>query len=301
VAGALVALLACGVAIAARGGDSAPAARPQATTASAKASRAARTTAEPARAPTRTLPVAPPATAMPGAHRAPHEAVPILMYHVIGTRGPATPNPGLWVSPADFTAQVAALKRRGYHGVTLRQVWNAWHRRAKLPRKPLVLSFDDGYLGQVRDALPALAATGWAGVLNLKVDNLADIGGTKAVKRLVRAGWEIDAHTITHPDLTTVDAARLRDEVAGSRKRLRRLFGVPVSFFCYPSGRYDATVVAAVRAAGYLGATTTHLGWASPGDDAFTLPRLRVDGEMTPAALLARLHDTRAGATPSGP
>jgi peptidoglycan/xylan/chitin deacetylase (PgdA/CDA1 family) len=235
----------------------------------------------------------PPVAALPGAHRAPHEPVPILMYHVIGTRGPLTTNPGLWVAPADFAAQVRALKGARYHAVALQDVWNAWRRHGKLPSNPVVLSFDDGYAGQVRDALPILAAARWPGVLNLEVHNLADMGGTKAVKRLVAAGWEIDAHTISHPDLTTLGPAALRDQVAGSRARLRRLFGVPVSFFCYPSGRYDAAVIAAVKAAGYLGATTTALGWATPASDAFTLPRVRVDGAMSPEAVLQRLRDTR--------
>ena len=237
--------------------------------------------------------VGPATLPVPGAHRAPHEAVPILMYHVIGTRGPTTPNPGLWVAPADFRAHVLALREAGYNAVTLQTVWNAWHRRGLLPSKPLVLSFDDGYAGQVRDALPALAAAGWPAVLNLAVANLADLGGTKAVKRLIAAGWEIDAHTISHPDLTTLGPDGLRAEIAGSRARLRRLFGVPVSFFCYPSGRYDATVIAAVKAAGFVAATTTQLGWASPAGDPFTLARVRVDGGMTADAVLTRLRDAR--------
>jgi peptidoglycan/xylan/chitin deacetylase (PgdA/CDA1 family) len=235
-------------------------------------------------------------TAMPGAHRAPHEAVPILMYHVIGTRGPSTPNPGLWVAPADFAAHVRALRRAGYHAVTLQAVWDAWHRHGKLPRKPVVVSFDDGYAGQVRDALPALSDVGWPGVLNLELHNLADIGGTKGVKRLIRAGWEVDSHTISHPDLTTLAPDALREEVAGSRARLRRLLGAPVRFFCYPSGRYDAAVVAAVKAAGYLAATTTELGWASPARDPFALPRVRVDGAMSAEAVLQRLRDTSPAA-----
>lgn len=231
-------------------------------------------------------------TAMPGAHRAPHEAVPILMYHVIGTRGPSTPNPGLWVAPADFAAHVRALRRAGYHAVTLQAVWDAWRHAGKLPRKPVVLSFDDGFAGQVRDALPVLSDVGWPGVLNLELGNLAGMGGTKAVKRLVRAGWEIDSHTISHPDLTTLGPDALREEVAGSRARLRRLFDAPVRFFCYPSGRYDAAVVAAVKAAGYVAATTTELGWASPGRDPFALPRVRVDGAMSAEEVLRRLRDT---------
>jgi len=248
-----------------------------------------------------TPPVAPPAapkvvrakrpTAVPGAHRAPHEAVPILMYHVIGTRGPSTLNPGLWVAPAEFAAHVRALRLAGYHAVTLQAVWDAWRHAGKLPRMPVVLSFDDGFAGQVRNALPALSDVGWPGVLNLKLGNLADMGGTRAVARLVRAGWEVDSHTISHPDLTTLGPDALREEVAGSRARLRRLFGVPARFFCYPSGRYDAAVVAAAKAAGYVAATTTQLGWASPGRDPFALPRVRVDGAMTAEDVLRRVRD----------
>lgn len=232
---------------------------------------------------------------MPGAHRAPHEAVPILMYHVIGIRPPGTPNPTLWVSPTDFAAHIRALKAAGYHTVTLAQVWNAWHHAGKLPRKPLVLSFDDGYLGQVRFAMPTLARQGWAGVLNLKLGNLKDMGGTRAIKRMIRAGWEVDSHTITHPDLTTLGAQQLHDELVGSRTRLKRYFHVAVSFFCFPSGRYDDRVIAAVKDAGYRAATTTQLGWARPGADPFTLPRVRIDGGMSAQAVLARIRDVRAG------
>jgi hypothetical protein len=64
---------------------------------------------------------------------------------------------------------------------------------------------------------------------------------------------------------------------------------VPVIFFCYPSGRYDATVEAAVRSAGFVGATTTHPGLARRTDDPFALPRVRVSGGESPAALVAQV------------
>jgi peptidoglycan/xylan/chitin deacetylase (PgdA/CDA1 family) len=109
------------------------------------------------------------------------------------------------------------------------------------------------------------------------------------VRKLIGAGWEIDAHTLTHPDLTQVDAARLKDEVAGSRAAIRARFHVPVNFFCYPSGRYDATVVAAVQAAGYLGATTTNYGIARPGD-LYTLDRVRISGSDGVKGFAAKLQ-----------
>ncbi len=233
-----------------------------------------------------------PIAEMPGAHLAPHEPVPILMYHVIGRIKPGTPLKLPWVSPEEFRSQVRALKRAGFNAVTQRQVWKAWHHGGKLPSKPIVFSFDDGYSGQVRHALPILRRAGWAGVLNLTLENLREMGGTRAVKRMIRAGWEVESHTLTHPELTTLAPEDLRRQLSGSRKRLRRLFHVPVSFFCYPGGRYNDAVIAALRDAGYKAATTVVAGWAHP-DDRFTLRRVRVDGGMGAEALLRRVRDAR--------
>ena len=211
-----------------------------------------------------------------GPHNAP---VPILMYHVISEPVPNAPFPELYVKPADFAAQVKWLADQGYHAVTLRRVYDFWKGKRVLPPKPIVLSFDDGYRSDFTVALPVLRKQKWPAVLNLEVANLTPVWGTRPgmVKKLIDAGWEIDAHTLTHPDLTTVDSARLTQEVAGSRSQIRKRFGVPVDFFAYPSGKYNDAVIAAVKAAGYLGATTTTEGLAGP-KDMFTLNRVRVDG-----------------------
>ena len=81
----------------------------------------------------------------------------------------------------------------------------------------------------------------------------------------------------------------LRHEVAGSRRAIRRLFGVTPRFFCYPAGRYDAETIAAVEAAGFEGATTTAFGLASPTAARFTLARVRVDRGDGAAGLMRKL------------
>lgn len=219
--------------------------------------------------------------------------VPILMYHVIDDPPAAVPYPELYVRTSDFVAQMRWLARRGYHPVTLRRVWEHWRRGAPLPSKPVVVSFDDGYRSTAEVALPALRERGWPGVLNLKVRSLERAWGIRPrqVRMLIAAGWEIEAHSLTHPDLTAVGNRQLTVEVAGSRASIQKRFGVPVDFFCYPSGRHDARVIAAVRRAGFLGATTTLDGLARP-DELFTLRRVRVsrsDGVSGLAARLSRL------------
>src|SRR5262249_40321448 len=156
----------------------------------------------------------------------------------------------------------AWLAAHHFHAVTLQAAYDHWRRGAPLATRPVVFTFDDGYRSQYANALPILRAHSWPGVLDLTVRNENDRWGMPPplVRRMIHAGWEIDAHSITHPDLRTLDAPRLQREVQGARTLLRRQFHVPVNFFCYPAGRYDATVVEAVRKAGYLGATSTEFG-----------------------------------------
>jgi peptidoglycan/xylan/chitin deacetylase (PgdA/CDA1 family) len=199
------------------------------------------------------------------------------MYHVLGDPPAGAPFPQLYVSDSDFAGQMRWLAHHGYTAVTLRSVWDHWHGGASLPPRPVVVSFDDGYRSVAATAFPVLRDRGWPAVLNLAVKNLRVRGGIseRQVRRVIAGGWEIDAHTLSHPDLTAVDDRRLTREVAGSRRELRRLFGIPVDFFCYPGGRYDRRVIAAVRAAGFLAATTTVDGLASPAVP-FELRRVRV-------------------------
>jgi len=216
--------------------------------------------------------------------------VPILMYHVIADPPADAPYPQLYVSERDFAGQIRWLARHGYRAVTQRQVWNHWHRRGPLPPKPVVISFDDGYRSVAEAAWPHLQRRSWPAVLNLTVKNLHVSGGLSQynVRRLLADGWELASHTLTHPDLPSLDARALTHEVSRSRVVFRAKFGVPVDFFCYPAGRYDARVIRAVRRAGYLGATTTLEGLARP-DEPYELRRVRVSRGDGVAGLAEKL------------
>jgi peptidoglycan/xylan/chitin deacetylase (PgdA/CDA1 family) len=201
--------------------------------------------------------------------------VPILEYHVLGQAPEGAPYPELYVGRTDFSKQMDWLEEQGYEAVTLEQVEEAWYHGGKLPPKPIVLSFDDGYRPQFTFALPELRKHGWAGVLNLKAEG-SDLYESN-VKAMIGAGWELAAHTIHHLDLTELGPEELKEEVAGSRAILRREFHVPVENFCYPAGQFDETVIAAVEAAGYVGATTEISGYAEK-DAPYELARFEILG-----------------------
>jgi peptidoglycan/xylan/chitin deacetylase (PgdA/CDA1 family) len=225
------------------------------------------------------------------------EPVPILIYHVIAAPPPGAPFPGLYVEPAEFAEQMQALKRAGWHAVTLDQVEAYWRRGVPLGAgKPIVISFDNGYNSQFTQALPVLRRLGWVGDENIQLTGLPPSQGglgPEQVRGLLAAGWELDTQGISHADLITLDAEQLRYQVAVARQILQRRYHVPVNWFCYPSGDYDPTVVAAVEAAGFTGATTVVPGWAHPSDNPYSLHRVRVLGGTTANELLELLADTR--------
>ena len=290
---AAAALVAAIVVVADASGGSSAARDPAARSARPSALPAPARTPGPRRAPTASSSAGPPGT----------EPVPILMYHVIAAPPPDAPFPGLYVEPAEFAEQMQALKSAGWHAVTLDQVEAYWRRGVPLGAgKPIVLSFDNGYQSQYTQALPVLRRLGWVGDENIQLTGLPPSQGglgPEEIRGLLAAGWELDTQGISHADLVTLDAEQLHYQVAVARQILQQRYHVAVNWFCYPSGDYDPTVVAAVKAAGFIGSTTVVPGWAHPSDDPYRLHRLRVLGGTTGQELLELLAGTRED--PPGP
>jgi peptidoglycan/xylan/chitin deacetylase (PgdA/CDA1 family) len=215
-------------------------------------------------------------------HRGP---VPILVYHALGSPPPSEPYPGLYVSRGVFEAQMAWLARHGYQAVTLDEVMGAWYHGGTLPAKPIVITFDNGYPEQVGFAPAVLSRYGWPGVLN---EITAGHLKPAQLRRVLAIGWEVDSHSVSHPDLTTLSAAELRYQLVASRRYLQSTFHIAANSFCYPSSKYDSAVVAAVEAAGYTNATTENAGYATRGRP-FELDRFEIEGGQGVAGLAADL------------
>jgi peptidoglycan/xylan/chitin deacetylase (PgdA/CDA1 family) len=201
-----------------------------------------------------------------------HTPVPILVYHHV--QGSLEGDYLAYVGTSQFAGQLRYLRSHGYHPVTIQQVWNDWTGKADLPRRPVVLSFDDGYVDQYSNAAHLLRRYRWPAVLNVVVHNGTALRDAQ-IRRMIGWGWEIGSHTSHHAILTRCSSATLRRELVDSRRALEQKYGVQVDFLCYPGGVYDARVMRAARDAGYLVATTIHYGAATPYGR-YALPRIAV-------------------------
>lgn len=212
--------------------------------------------------------------------------VPILVYHALGNPPANDPYPGLYVSYGEFRAEMRWLYQHSYQAVTLDEVMHAWYHGGKLPAKPIVITFDNGYPAQATFAPAVLSKYGWPAVLNeITAGHLVN----SRLRSLLRIGWEIDSHSVTHPDLTTLGPAALRYQLVASKRFLERNFHIPVNSFCYPSSKYNATVIAAVKAAGYTNALTENPGYANRSDP-YLLNRFEIEGGAGVSALAADLQ-----------
>ncbi|MGI8579140.1 MAG: polysaccharide deacetylase family protein, partial [Solirubrobacteraceae bacterium] len=210
--------------------------------------------------------------------------------------------PDLTVEPANFDAQMAAIVRAGYHTISQVQLFDALARGKPLPRKPVMITVDDGYIDDVRQILPELRRRRMIATFYIITSRFREPGfvNEDQVRELERSGMDIGAHTRTHANLPALDSAALKSEVAGSGSDLKRVLGHPVYWFAYPYGAFDATVVQAARAAGFVLAVTTRGGTRESSQHSLTLSRIHVGRASTPSSLLACLAPIGGCGGPGG-
>lgn len=208
-----------------------------------------------------TLQAASPKTNNPAASSIDFKAlsITVLMYHHVRdyNQPDDTIGTNLSVSPQDLAAQLDLIQQKGYTTITFKDLLNN-----KLPEKPIILSFDDGYRNFYDNAYPELKKRKMTAVSYIIV---GDIDGgdymTKAeIKEINVYGIEIGSHTLSHPDLSKLTSEKARHEIVDSKSNLETLTGTNVVSFCYPSGKFNTETEKIVSDAGYSFAVTTNGG-----------------------------------------
>ena len=218
-----------------------------------------------------------------------NNGVPVLMYHMVSDWSSRR---ALAVPVKEFDRQMLYLHQRGYQVMPLETVLERLNCGKPLPRKTVVITFDDGYQDNYLNALPVLKKYHFPATVFLPCNlvgekNLWDIKRGKAEVRMLTREQiaemmlnkiSFQAHTSNHVVLTDVSPARARKEIYDSKKGLAGITGKNAEVFCYPSGRYNNQIKGYVKAAGFNYAFTTREGRIESGDDPYALKRIRVSG-----------------------
>ena len=186
----------------------------------------------------------------------------------------------LSVTPENLDIQMAWLAENGYTTITLQDLLYHLTLGWPLPEKPIVLTFDDGYTDAYFSAFPILQKYGFVGTFFIITDHIT-FGNPnhltwEQVIEMHQAGMDIQSHSRSHPDLRWQSEEELLWQIRGSREAIEARMDQEVRFFCYPSGRYDANAVQALKDYGYWAAVTTEYGATNSSEALFTLKRIRV-------------------------
>ncbi|WP_344079742.1 polysaccharide deacetylase family protein [Streptomyces crystallinus] len=224
------------------------------------------------------------------------------MYHAVGHR-PADATYGLSVAPEAFAEQMDLLADRGFTPLTTAALAHAWRTAGALPRRPVLITFDDGYEGVHRHALPVLAEHGFAATLFVSTGWLRGAHGEGGapdtmldwdqVRELAGAGTEIGGHSHTHPQLDQLDDERLWSETLRCKEIVTEELGTRPVSFAYPYGYSSRRVRRTVRAAGFTQALAVGNALARRRQGPYALERVTVR-RRTGIEEFARLVEGRA-------
>ena len=232
--------------------------------------------------------------------------VPILMYHYISVPPPDADiyRVDLSVTPDMFRQQMTWLRDNGYTTIDLYDLTLAIVSQQELPAKPVLLTFDDGYIDNYQNAFPILQEFGFKGTFFI-VTEFIDKGREgymtwPMIEEMARAGQRLESHSRTHPDLRGKSHDALLWEILGSQETLAAHIGYTPRYFCYPGGDYDAATIQMLRDLDFWGAVTTENGTWHGFNDRYEWRRVRMQYETTMAgfARLVDLEGTVSGKPP---
>ncbi len=215
--------------------------------------------------------------------------VPVLMYHRISLEDEFPMNT---VTPKAFAKQMDYLKRNGYQVITVDELVEGTKARKKFAHNTVVITFDDGYKDNYKNAFPVLKKYHFPAAIFLISDYVGvnrNLLTWDQIKEMSQNGITFGSHTRHHVYLPEESGQELKDEIQGSKKVIEEHLGKPVYYFAYPSGGFSEPIKSLVAMAGYKAAFTTNRGYDRYNIDLYELSRIRINSWDIPAVLWDKL------------
>lgn len=225
------------------------------------------------------------------------DRVPALLYHHFASKvndskhEQGNYDPVYFCYDTAFDEQMNYLHREGYTTISLGDFVAFQEGKRPLPAKPIIITFDDGFMSNYLYAFPVLKKYGLTATIFVTLDpnspnykKYAHVDSPltqEQIKEMSEYGISIESHSMTHPYLSRLNPEVVRWELEESKKRLQDILGKPVDYLAIPSGAYDRTVKKLVKGAGYKATFCMLKGSNNKQSDRFALRRLVVGRDFT--------------------
>ena len=202
-------------------------------------------------------------------------SVPVLMYHSISyEKGNA-----ICLPVEVFEKQLKYLKDNGYYTVTLTDLYKYLIKDTPIPKKSVVLTFDDGYENNYTEMFPVLKKYNFKATIFVITSNIDKDPKSMTSNQLLemeKYGVDIESHTVNHENLKELPKANQLETLIKSKKDLEKILNKQINFFAYPFGGYNKSAIEAVKEAGYTMAFTTNGRWSSKNNGMLSLDRVYI-------------------------
>ena len=213
----------------------------------------------------------------------------VLNYHKVDRM-----NISLSVLPEDFDAQMRYLSENNYHTITPQELYDSLSGNLELPENPVLITFDDGYADNYRNAYPILKKYGFKATIFVISSFLGvekNYFTWDQAREMEENGISIQSHTVDHKSMTDLTDDQLRAELVESKKKIEAELGKPVEFIAYPTGTYNLHIAQLVKDAGYKAAFTIKFGNVDKASNVFALERVPIfHTEDTQKSFLERIR-----------
>ena len=203
------------------------------------------------------------------------ESIPVLEYHSITYQ---KGNP-ICIPLKKFKEQMKYLKDNGYYTLSLTNLYGYLMNNTPIPKKSVVLTFDDGYENNYTAMFSVLKKYNFRAtifVITGNIDKYHKFLKSEQLLEMDKAGIDIESHTVHHDNLAMLSKNKQLKTLIKSKKYLEKTLNKSIYFFAYPFGGYNKRAIEALNEAGYKMAFTTVDGWSSKQNGILSLHRVWV-------------------------
>ncbi len=216
----------------------------------------------------------------------------ILMYHMI-SEPKTTAEIKYACPPKQFEQHLQMLLSSGFKPISIKAVEEYYIHHTPLPDKAFLVTLDDGFEDNYRNAFPILKrfqipaviylVTGLIGKTNqwmtMPTFSERKMLSWMQIKKMASQGIDFGSHTVTHPKLNELDDDSVGKELVQSKKVIEEQLGVECQHFAYPYGLLTEKTHKLVQQAGFKTACTTRSGFNNVERNPLTLHRIEVYGD----------------------